>query len=229
MSNHVFMKRAVGITAMALWAVITCSGNTITHSASIALQDTNWRDSVTIPKFDPVLGTLTKVIYRLDGHVEGDARGESLDALPADVSMNLSASISLRRPDLSIIVQVLPIVNETFRASSFDGTIDFAGTSGRAFLGLVNDASDTASSPPLLLSDLALFTGVGTITLPVHADGMSRGSGAGNLITRFGTRASARVTVQYEYQPASVPEGGTTLLTLAVGLLSLGGMRRYWR
>jgi hypothetical protein len=229
MRNHMLIKLATGISAMAVCASITCSAVTITHSQDLALQTLAWSNAVSIPKFNPLLGTLTKITYTLAGHIEGDARGESLDASPATVNLNLAASLTLRRPDQSIILTDLPSISRSFNASAFDGTIDFGGTSGQTFSGLISDVTETASSPPLLLSDLALFTGTGDILLPVVAAGTSSGTGAGNLITQFSTRASARVTVEYEYTPSTVPEGGMTLVTLAVGLLSLGGLRRYWR
>ncbi len=171
---------------------------------SIPLQPTNWSNTVSIPKFDPNLGTLQTINFSLTGNVQGSARAESLDAAPSMVTTSFSANITLTRPDLTPIVVTLPIANFNDAFTAFDGTIDFMGTSGATHPNInVTDTQMQVSPPPL--SDLALFTGVGNIVLPVTANGSSVATGAGNLITQFQTDAAAIVQVCYTYLPNNPP------------------------
>lgn len=207
---------ALAVTAGLSFAVCA-TADEIMYMDSVMLQSTNYTSSVTVPRFDPSLGELTKVSFMLNGSVEGSARFESLDAEPAIVEMQLAAELTLQRPDMSTLVVTLPLVMTSDNADAFDGGIDFGGTSGKSYAGLSGSDSDMAMST--LAADLALFTGPafmpGTITLPLTAMGASSGSGAGNLLLQFMTSAGAEVKVTYEYR---VPEPAS------LGLLGLGGL-----
>ncbi|MCY2960204.1 MAG: choice-of-anchor E domain-containing protein [Planctomycetota bacterium] len=186
------------LTASAQQTQTTC------FTDSIPLQSTNWGGSVSIPKFNPNLGTLQSISFQLTGNVQGSAKAESLDASSTIVNTSFAATITLTRPDLTPLVVTLPIANFSDSFTAFDGVIDFAGTSGMSHLNI--NATDTQSqvSPPPL-SDLALFTGAGNIVLPVTAQGSSIATGAGNLITQFTTSAAADVRVCYTYVPNTPP------------------------
>jgi len=182
--------------------------DTITHNVSIPLATTNWNSSVTIPKFD--MGPnciLDSVGFCLYGHVEGEAKFESLDASPATVMMNLQATISLQRPDNTVLATVIPLAQTSDDVTAYDGTTDFGGTSGITHGDLSGDKSETAvTSAP---ADLALFTGPGSIILPAVAIGTSNGSGAGNLLLQFNTSASVDVSIVYCYHCTSAVENTT--------------------
>jgi hypothetical protein len=213
-----FIKAIAVVAVVAMSAVSAAQADTIMFSDNVALQSTNFMTSVTLPKFDPSLGTLDKVTLKLSGHVEGMAQFESLDADPATVEMELAAEIKLQRPDLSTLVITLPLVMTTDNVTAFDGMIDFGGTSGKSYPLLTAD--DMNSVMTMSMMDLALFTGPGNIMLPVMATGASTGSGAGNLLLQFSTSASANVMVTYDY---TVPEPATASL---LGLGAFAAVRR---
>lgn len=179
------------------------STQTACHTDLIQTALTNWQGQVTIPKFDPNLGILTGVHFELTGEVTGSAQVESLDPTATTVTTSFQATITLTRPDLSVLVVTTPAANFLDDLSPFDGTIDFAGTSGASHLNIAASATETADSPPPA-GDLTLFTGPagnpGTISLPVEAVGTSFSSGSGNLITQFQTSAGASVLVCYNYE-----------------------------
>jgi hypothetical protein len=178
--------------------------NTVCFTDSIPLQNTNWNGNVSIPQFNPALGTLLSIQFTLSGNVQGSASAESLDGQPTIVNTQSSAMITLQRPDLSVLVITTPVANFSDAFTAFDGVIDFGGTSGATHAGINVTDTDMATSPPPL-SDLVLFTGVGNIILPVVAQGTSQANGAGNLITQFTTMASASVEVCYTYEVNSPP------------------------
>lgn len=185
---------------------LSASAQTATQcfTDSIPLQSTNWQNTVSIPKFNANLGTLQSIQFSLTGNVQGTAQAESQDASPSQVTTSFSASIQLTRPDNSLLVVTLPVANFVDNFTAADGVLDFGGTSGATHPNI--NATDTQSitSPPPA-SDLALFTGVGNIVLPVAATGASVATGSGNLVTVFQTMASADVQVCYTYIPNTPP------------------------
>jgi hypothetical protein len=158
------------LLALALASTASAQTQTLCFTDSVPPQSTNWTGSVSIPKFNPNLGTLQSITYRLTGRVEGSTRVESLDAAPSVVTTSLQADITLTRPDLTTIVVTTPLAQFVDNFTAFDGVIDFDGTSGEARLNIVAQDQDQAVSPPPA-SDLALFTGAGNIVLPVAANG----------------------------------------------------------
>lgn len=165
-------------------------------------QKTNWNSSLTIPKFDPALGVLKSIRVDLTGHIQGSARIESHDVAPSTTTVVLEATLSLNRPDGSVLVIAVPRQPFVDNLTPFDGVDDWAGGSGRSHDNITADATESVTSPPPP-SDLVLFTGPinnpGTIVLPVTARGTSSASGSGNVISQFITDASAAVTVCYTY------------------------------
>lgn len=212
------VKKLVACAAMSLVAPAMASpGGEVCHDVSLVSTRTNWNSSVTLPKFDSSLGELVRVRWQIVGQVTGNAAFESLDGADTTITTTLSASITMTRPDSSVLSVVVPVVNNSDAVTAFDGTIDFGGTSGKSYAGLAGTAS--ASSASVAAADIALFTAMSpgeTISLPVIAAGTSSGSGAGNLLLLFSTFASASVTVCYEYTVIPAPS--------ALGVLALGGL-----
>ncbi|MBL8856898.1 MAG: choice-of-anchor E domain-containing protein, partial [Planctomycetes bacterium] len=190
------------LPALGLTSAAEAQTQTVCFTGSVPLQSTNWTSSVTVPKFNPALGTLQQVTFRLDGHVEGSASVESLDTSATVVQLLYAASITLQRPDATVIVTGMPNTMFTDSLGPFDGVIDFGGPSGASHLGISINSTDNATSPPPA-SDLVLFSGAGTITLPINGVGLSQAVGSGNVITQFITRASAVVQVCYIYAPCA--------------------------
>jgi hypothetical protein len=218
------MKKCIVAAIAALFMSVSAASvkaDTIEFTDTIPVSNTTWSDSMSIPLFNPGLGTLQSIEFELKGTVQGTAQYESLDADAATITLNLQAQITLQRPDLSQLVVVIPVVNVVENATAFDGLIDFDGGSGSTFANLMGMATETSTSPPPA-SDLALFTGFGNIILPVTAQGISSGSGAGNLIQQFMTNAGAELKVKYTYV---VPEPGSMIMLISGLAMSLSRRR----
>jgi Big-like domain-containing protein len=216
----------VCVAAAALFTPIaSAQTQQVCFSNSLPLQNTNWNGNLVIPKFDAGLGTLTQIDFTLTGNIQGSAAVESLDTSATVVQLTFAATLTLTRPDLSVIVVTVPLANFFDTLQPFDGTIDFGGASGATHPGINATASNSATSPPPA-SDLVLFTGPagnpGTISLPITAVGSSTANGSGNVITQFMTAASADVQVCYTYLPnvppvfqPPTPQCGSTLMASA--------------
>lgn len=185
----------------AIWSGIAFA-DTQSFTDSIALQTTNWNGSLTVPKFNPALGTLQSVSIAFTGTVETDAQFESTDAAPQNVSLGFGAEIRLFRSDnpAVVLLQAAPTTTYNFTFAAFDGTLDFAGPSGANPGAVLESASSSASIPPPP-ADLALFVGPGNITFPARAQAITSSSGSGNVVTGIATRAAANIVVQYTFLP----------------------------
>jgi len=183
---------------------------------SLDLQPTDWHRSITVPKFDSALGTLTSITFTVDSRIEGSAQIENLSPnSPSDATTSFQAQVTVTRPDMSIILSANPTVAFNDVLTVFDGSIDFMGSSGESHTGIVALNSASLTSPPPD-SDLVLFTGAPgageTITLPVSAIGTSIATGGGNLISQFTQSAACTVTVCYNFvgnTPPTFPTCGT--------------------
>ncbi|MDZ4771922.1 MAG: choice-of-anchor E domain-containing protein [Planctomycetota bacterium] len=210
------MTRFSVLTSLAIGAALFTSSasaqtQTVCFTGSIPLTNTNWANNVSVSKFDTGLGTLQSISFQLTGNIAGAVRIESLDTAATVVQTNFQATLTLTRPDLSVIVVTVPIANFNDSLTAFDGTTDFGGTSGVSHLGITANQMNSATSPPPA-SDLVLFSGPpglpGNIVLPVTAVGSSVATGSGNLITQFQTAAAAQVQVCYTYLVNTPPTFG---------------------
>jgi hypothetical protein len=195
--SSICVASALTLGAAAGWAA------TVSHSASLPLAPTNWTASMSFPRFDTQLGCLDSVCFSLNGHVQGQAKFESQDGSPATVTMNLSSTVTLQRPNGTTLVVTIPLAATSDNVTAYDGINDYGGTSGRTYSALSADKVEgSCTSAP---ADLALFSGAGNIVLPVLATGSSIGNGGGNLYLQFSTDASSGAQVTYHYSDCPVP------------------------
>lgn len=194
----------------------------IEHTYSKAFAPTNWTDTWAVPQFDDLGGTrpLTSIYFELYGQIDTDVRFEHMGDTPQDINWSVSGILELQRPDSSVIVVTIPTVSGTDSLTAYDGIHDFAGTSGRSYYGLMDQKTENWTSPPPA-GDLALFTGAGTINLPISAVATSGGFGGGNFSLLIATDARAEGKVRYYYNE-EIPEPGTVAL-MALGLVGLAG------
>lgn len=185
----------------------------------------DFSSSLTIPKFNVSGGTLTSVTFTLTGNLTANQDFENRSASAATVTMTSTGTMTLKRPDTSTLVVTIPVVTNSRSVTAFDGINDSAGTSGFTFAATSTSLSQTSTYSGA--SDLALFTGAGTISLPLTAAGVSSGTGAANLSTSATMVGSASATVTYTYTTAApVPEASTYGAIGAVSVVGFLGYRR---
>ncbi len=185
----------------------TAHADILCHAVNTPLVNTNWNTTVSVPRFDPSLGTLTLVDVCVTAQMTGSCGVEALDPFPAPATLQPGVQVSLSRPNLSLIASAVALQTFALNLSAFDGTIDFGGTSGFFVTGL--SALTTTQLNLTTATDLALFTGTpgnpGSIVLPISGQGVSIATGSGHLITQFMTQGAGLISICYDYTPVAAP------------------------
>ena len=143
---------------------------------------------------------------RSEAGTAGFASFENYENVPKRVNVTWSAQFGLLRPSLTPLLTVAPTAFTSDSVTSFDGNVDYAGTSGLTHSGLSATAADSVCLS--IPADVALFTGAGTIALPVTAANISTQTGANSW--SFGIQGNAAVKVTYTYVDCSTPVKRTT-------------------
>ena len=201
--------------AMCLVSTIASAGvQTVTDT--VALQDLNIDTTMTVPQFNPALGVLQSVKITLGGHVEGTAAFENMGPPPAvSITWALQASMTLKKPDTSVLVVTLPSAGDTETVDGYDGIKDYDGLSGRTYAGLSADKDESNTLTGGAMGD---FIGLGNIVMPFTAIGQSFASGSSNMASQFTAKGSADVEVVYTYGEGRIPEPAGLALLGLVGL-----------
>ena len=152
------MKKSIYTFALAclLGVGAAAQADTISFSASHAVDTTDWNDVLNLGKFDSSLGTLTGIRFDLSGVVYTTGNVESLDDSISHANLSLNSTISLSRPNNSAITSADAAFSHSVTLAAFDGDIDFAGTSG-ATTGL-HTSNLTSSFVSHDANDFALFS-----------------------------------------------------------------------
>jgi hypothetical protein len=191
--------------------------DTISFHESIPLTETDWSDFLTFDQFDPSLGVLNSVELELTGPFEGSMRLENESYGRVFFSMSLAWGLELFRPDQSLLITVEAAKLEEGLLDPYDGQTDFSGSSGVTFDVAAEPTDSALFTDP---GDLELFTGSGTIDLPIAAVGeftvevTGGGEGPQSYVAEYDALAGAEVTLTYDY----IPEPGSLVL------LSIGGL-----
>lgn len=236
------MKNFKTISALALGALTAASAlaatdgpHTVTYpgSGTVAL-DFPQGATIALPQFNMPGATLTGMTIDFSYSGVSNIRFENLGQGAGTVNLtSRSVVFELQRPGGSgnifdpnaFLNASVGLANRQFSYSAFDGTDDFAGTSGITF---TPEEYNKAGSTGLLTSgsDLTTFTGAGTVTLPIlNKVGYSViGGGSSDILTP--TTGSASVSVTYTYT-TNVPEPKVYGAIGAVACLGLLGYRRF--
>jgi hypothetical protein len=134
------------------------------------------------------------------------------------VSTRFSVDFAVMQQNLPMIMFMVPIADFSDFLLPFDGVIDYAGTSGATHdnIEVQDQVVAVIEATP---TNLALFTGSGTVDFDATAIAASFSSGSGNLIAQFDTSAAVDLNVCYTYvgnTPPSVTCPGPLMASVGV-------------
>jgi len=178
---------------------------TTKQSQIVADTPTDWSQTVTFAQFDPAQGSLLGIDVGLTADITGNVAIESLEAAPSTVSVALPGSvIAVGLNQLLAGVTLMPTASASLAA--YDGSTDFAGTSGTDLAGLVNTGS----------VETVFQAGTGTVAMTLSAHVALHVDGPANMLIDSHASAGATATLQYV--------AGATVGSTSAGLISeVGG------
>ncbi len=175
------------------WSQQTC------HRFNIPSTATNFLQTLQVPKFDQPGDVLVAVHFDISGRGDGQIRVENQAASAVTATSTFRCDFNLLRPDNSVILTggSTRVFNDNL--SAFDGNLNYGGPSGQSHNNLTVSIHVTHTSP-MPASDLALFTGSGTIALVLEALDNSTVTGGSQLAWTTKQVADARISVCYEFE-----------------------------
>jgi hypothetical protein len=172
--------------------------SSLTYVTSAPLSGTDWTVTLTLPRFDPANGVLQSVSLEVRDSLVAKFEVENLASSSSSVRDSATVTVALCRPDNSVLLATVSSREFAATLPAYDGTQDYAGTSGATVAGQV--AYTTANGSTSALADLTLFKGTGTIGLPCKATARpatwSSSGSAAHVVT---ARAAAYVVVTYVF------------------------------
>lgn len=168
------------------------SAATLTYSGTIPLTSTDWTNTVTVPKFNVSGATLTAVTVEVQGYITNRLSAESFSALNRTVTVTNTTDLVVTAPNLPTIQTTLTN-GDKVPLSGFDGTDDFAGTSGFS-IGADAEVEDEDN-----VTNLTPWVGSGTVNVVATAKATSGYSGPADYSFLTQTSASACIIVTYTY------------------------------
>jgi hypothetical protein len=197
--------------------------HTPVQTVLLADQPGNWTQDLTVGRFDPALGTLVSADLGLQGHVTAGLSLQNTGVGAAAYDVNRSVTFDLQRPGGTSLLQALAGFERSGSLDSSAAVDDFSGPFGTTFTD--DFLSPLAEFSADSLSDLALFTGSGSLTLQLEAIGLLLADVPGSADLLSSAIEGAQLTLSYSYLPAAgvaataaaVPEpSGAGLLILSL-------------
>ena len=175
---------------------------------TISAAAAGWSELLPFNQFSPSSGSLSSVGLSLTGTIDSFASIENLGATAATVEIDLPGTVAVMRSGTTLAA-VSADNSEVKTLGPFDGTINFAGTSG-AGGGIVS--TETAATTTTVA--IAGFSGTGTVGLTgSFTVGTLTEVAMGNIISVTQGEAAAVVGLQFNTQAAT----GTSVTDFSPG------------
>jgi Hint domain len=183
-----------------------------TAAQTVRLPDqiSGWSTVATVNKFDPALGSLVEVLVTVREDLAGTVAVENLSAEGWRIGFDQSSTVSVTPPgtDALAVATLFDDSTSSLNLGAYDGTKDFAGLSGTvvSFSSADPLAQSIAGGGGLTdATDLAAFTGAGTIALQVSSTGLSDMIGPPDLLAQVAQTTGATISVSYVYDTSPGP------------------------
>lgn len=126
------IKLALLSSLIMITVISSASADDLKFCDSVLLQDTNWAENFTIPKFDPDMGTLKAVDIVFGVNLSQQVKAENLRKGNSSITTAIEPVLVLILPDAQEIKANTSLATSRDLAP-FDGVNDFSGPSGINF------------------------------------------------------------------------------------------------
>jgi cell wall-associated NlpC family hydrolase len=224
------------LLALALLAVAPAAkADTITYNANVPTTLTDFSTQVSLPEFNPSMGTLNSVTFTVAGSGTTNVTVTNTNTTTISQVVKLGTTVDIAVTDDatsgSIIDDTAILVKDLsgspyvwLNKSPLNGNVPPHGVISYVYN---SGALTLADTPGIETGDNSDFIGVGNLLYDVNTTTYTdlQFSGGNDNETQI-TNTDATVSVTYDYTPGSViPEPGTLVL-FGTGLLGLAGMLR---
>ena len=196
--------RAVLSMTMLVLASAGAHATEVTQTQTLASRPAGWLDKFSFAQSDPALA-LTGVQFDLTTTLGGQLDIENRDRSARAVNSYVVGGAGVSLPNRQPLVSAGAYQGQASDLGAFDGTVDFAGASGRS---IALDASGSGSvklnvgpHPKSGLGDAARFIGKGTVNLGVQTGAYSHIAAGGNVTGRVLPTVGASGTLTYTQAP----------------------------
>ena len=201
--KDILCKTVIIFVFISPW-LLSAGAERIEHCDSIPEMYAGWDSNVTLPKFDPELGTLKAVDLSCEINLSQEVRMENENPKPTNFTLMLSGQLTLGLPSSDSLSVSFNRTTDG-NLSQYDGVTDYAGSSGiQSIIPIPTEAAAKS------ISDMEEFLAQApgeSIILPVVVDVSSQTKASGRSNSGVFSIAGAKVCVYYTYDAKSV-EGG---------------------
>jgi hypothetical protein len=123
------IEKIMALISVFLITVGGVSGLENVFCESFPMQDADWTENITLPKFDPGMGILKSVDISVDFNISQNFMIENTGNMNSSINSSIKSRLMVEIPDVEAITAN---ANTTLveELDSFDGIRDFAGLSG---------------------------------------------------------------------------------------------------
>jgi uncharacterized repeat protein (TIGR01451 family) len=187
------------------------SPQTVTQTLTFPSTQTDFSLSQAVQQFDPSLGQLQSIQITHNGTITSTIKVENTSTTsPATINATVSGDMVLTGPGINSDLNISQNAG-SFNATSYDGALDFGGTSGFSFAPKAANGNQVIN---LTGNDMTPFEGTGSVQLTESAKATSFATGGGNLVASLVSNGDATVTVVYNYIPANNLKPGNYTIVL---------------
>lgn len=191
----ILFKMGILMVFVSPW-LLSASAESIDYCDSIPEMYAGWSSNVTLPKFDPELGTLRGVDLSCEMNLSQEIMIENENLEPANFTSMLSGQLRVELPS-SESLSISFNRSTTGNLSQYDGVSDYSGPSGSK--SIVQIPTEAAARSISELSDFLAGKPDESIVLPVVVDASSQTRTSGKSNWGVFSIAGAKVCVSYTY------------------------------
>src|SRR5579875_2319775 len=203
------MKNRRLILALVSSLLLACApafANSISYSASFPTT-TSFSIPISLPQFNPSMGTLTSITFTFDGQTTGSATVTNNSGATGSYQVSISSNLKLLDPTNNTLISITPSFNQTLNIANGDS-------------GTATGTSPVDTGSTTITSGFSPYAGLGDESFTVSGEGIGGVAGPSPFTVDSITKGEGTITITYNTSMV-VPEPATVAL-FGRGLLALG-------